>query len=374
MRRGRVFIYLALILIIILGAAYIYLFKRPSFLGGPQAASTPSSQQINIVVAGQSIPRGKHIDEGDLSTISISAVSKVPSEFTDINLVIGQYAKYQIEQGVPIINTMLSSTAGNLADTGSPWSVLISPGMTAVSIPVSRLSAVGFGVRDGDHINLIASMLLVDVDANYQSITPNYTAGVLSPNSDAFFVGTAFAAAGTNGTNVTAQSVSGLVQPLQGRVELDPNFQYPFYIVPAESQRPRLVTQMVLQDVLVLHVGTFPLPGEGSGASSGQVATPVPGATAPTIEKPDIITLVVTPQEAVTLTYLLKSGTSLTLTLRGPSDDVSRVDTEAATLQYLLSQYRIPVPAKLPYALAPRMDAIIPPTLPNDIVAPAPAQ
>ena len=377
MRRGRIFIYLALILIVGLGAAYIFILKNPGGLGGSQASSTPASQQVSIVVAGQNIPRGKLIDEGDLSTISISESGRVASEFTDINLVIGQYAKYQIDQGVPIINTMLSATAGNLADTGSPWSALISPGMTAVTIPVSRLSAVGFGIRDGDHVNLIVSMLLIDVDANYQTKTPNYTAGVLSPNSDAFFVGSgAFQTAGTNGTNVTAQSVSGLSQSPQGRVELDPNFQYPFYIVPAENQRPRLVTQMVLQDVLVLHVGTFLLPGESdSGSTINPAATPVPGATPQTtIEKPDIITLVVTPQEAVTLAYLLNSGTSMTLTLRGPSDDVSRVETEAATLQYLLSQYRIPVPAKLPYAMEPRLDAIVPPLLPNDIVAPAPTQ
>ncbi|MEI7846459.1 MAG: hypothetical protein WCK35_11715, partial [Chloroflexota bacterium] len=39
-----------------------------------------------------------------------------------------------------------------------------------------------------------------------------------------------------------------------------------------------------------------------------------------------------------------------TMALRAP-DDTSRVETEAATLQYLLSQYAIPVPAKLPYAM-----------------------
>lgn len=372
MRRGRIFIYLALILILGLGAAYIFILKSPGGLGGTNQPSTPASQQVSIIVASQNIPRGKLIGEGDLSTISIPVSSKIPSEFTDITLVIGQYAKSQIELGAIITASDLSPTAGSLADTGSPWSALIPPGMTAVTIPVSRLSAVGYGIQDGDHVNLIASMLLVDVDANYQTITPNLTAGVLSPNSDSFFVGGAMIAGGT-GTNVTAQSVSGLALSQQGRVELDPNFQYPFYIVPAENQRPRLVTQMVLQNVLVLHVGTFPLPGSSGVGATGAIATPVAGSAAQaTVEKPDIITLVVTPQEAVTLTYLLNSGTTMTLTLRGPSDDVSRVDTEAATLQYLLSQYRIPVPAKLPYSMEPRLDVIVPPVLPNDIV-PTPA-
>jgi len=65
---------------------------------------------------------------------------------------------------------------------------------------------------------------------------------------------------------------------------------------------------------------------------------------------PDLITVIVTPQDAVALTYLMYSGTKFTLTLRAP-DDTTRVETEAATLQYLLSQYAIPVPAKLPYVM-----------------------
>jgi pilus assembly protein CpaB len=375
MRRGRIFIYLALILIVGLGAAY-YFLKSTGGLGGLQAAPTPANQ-ASIVVARQNIPRGKLINEGDLSTINIPENQVIAGEFIDINLVIGQYSKYPLDQGMIITEAVLSSTAGNLAETGSPWSAIISPGMTAVTIPVSRLSSVGFGIRDGDHINLIASMLLVDVDANYQSITPNLTNGLLASKSDSFYLGSDFKTV-AGAYNLTAQSVSGLFLSQQGRVELDPNFQEPFYIVPAESQRPRLVTQMVLQNVLVLHMGTFPLPGEPEGGSTtNQAATPVPGDTTTTttiIQKPDIITLVVTPQEAVTLTYLLNSGVQMTLTLRGPSDDVSRVETEAATLQYLLSQYRIPVPAKLPYAMEPRLDAIVPPLLPNDIVTPAPAQ
>lgn len=370
MRRGRVFIYLALILIVGLGAAYLFL-RNSGSLGGLVASPTQAYQQVGIVVAGQNIPRGKLINEGDVSTINIPENQIVAGEFTDINMVIGQYAKYPLDQGMIITQSVLASSAGNLADSGSTWSALISPGMTAVTIPISRLSAVGFGIQDGDHINLIASMLLVDVDANYQSITPNLTAGLLASNSDSFFMGSGFQTV-PEAYNLTAQSVSGLGLSPQGRVELDPNFQEPYYVIPSESQRPRLVSQMVLQNVLVLHVGTFLLPGETEATT---ITNPDGTTSAPVVTKPDIITLVVTPQEAVTLTYMLNSGVQMTMTLRGPSDDVSRVETEAATLQYLLSQYRIPVPAKLPYALEPRLDAIVPPLLPNDIVAtPAPAQ
>jgi pilus assembly protein CpaB len=151
--------------------------------------------------------------------------------------------------------------------------------------------------------------------------------------------------------------VSGGAASAQGRAELDPTLNQALYLVPSEAQRPRLVSQMILQDIQVLHVGNFTLPGqEPQKAVEGQPApTPVP----PTL--PDSITLIVSPQDAVALTYLMHTGTKFNLTLRAP-DDTSRVETEAATLQYLLSQYAIPVPAKLPYVMEPRIATLTEPT------------
>ena len=82
--------------------------------------------------------------------------------------------------------------------------------------------------------------------------------------------------------------------------------------------------------------------GPGSPPVEGEVVTP----EAP--KPPDVITLVVNPQDAVTLNYLIFSGAQLTLALRGTGDDSIEL-TEAATLQFLLDQYNISVPAKLPY-------------------------
>ena len=101
-------------------------------------------------------------------------------------------------------------------------------------------------------------------------------------------------------------------------------------------------------------------------------ATPTPQAQQAdgqvvTSERPDIITLVVSPQDAVTLTYLIYHGAQLTLTLRG-IDDTARVETEAATLQFLLSQYGIPVPAKLPYGITPTLEQLAQPFMPNDVI------
>lgn len=80
----------------------------------------------------------------------------------------------------------------------------------------------------------------------------------------------------------------------------------------------------------------------------------------------------VTPQDAVTLTYLIYSGININLTLRNPNDLEAGLQPDAAMLEYLLTQYNIPVPAKLPYSLEPRVDDIVAPELPNDAPTPIP--
>ena len=119
-----------------------------------------------------------------------------------------------------------------------------------------------------------------------------------------------------------------------------------------------MISQTLLSDARILQVGTFEKPAPVQPASQ-PTPTPIPGATpAPTVTtNPDIITLIVSPQDAVTLNYLIYSGAQLSLVLRGAGDD-QKVQTEAVTLQYLMDQYNIPVPTKLPYGFEPRVDVL----------------
>jgi pilus assembly protein CpaB len=110
---------------------------------------------------------------------------------------------------------------------------------------------------------------------------------------------------------------------------------------------------MLLQNVTVLKLGSFELVDAQPVTDPNDPEAPV----AQPQEIPDVVTLVVTPQDSVTLSYLVYSGAKITMTLRNGLDQ-SRVATEAATLQFLLSQYNIPVPAKLPYAMQPRIDSL----------------
>jgi hypothetical protein len=72
----------------------------------------------------------------------------------------------------------------------------------------------------------------------------------------------------------------------------------------------------------------------------------------------------VRPQDAVALNYVMmaqsKLAARLSLVLRSLNDS-SRENTLPVTLQFLLEQYQIPVPARLPYSLNPRIDEVTTP-------------
>ena len=157
------------------------------------------------------------------------------------------------------------------------------------------------------------------------------------------------------------------------RTELDPTFQKPIYVVPAEDQRPRLVCQIILQDVVVLNLGNFPLQQQPVAAQTQPQDPNAAPVTTPTEPSPDIITLMVSPQDSIALNYFQYSGAVFAMTLRNPNDN-SRIDAQSATLTSILTQYNISLPSKLPYAQGPRLDFLAPPLLPNDVVQTQPQQ
>jgi pilus assembly protein CpaB len=362
MKRGRIFIYLALIIIIAVaaGGIYLWLHRAPSTTQ-PTPQATQQTTYVEIVTAGQNISPGTQITEAMLSSMEIRDTGLVQGEFTNKADVVGLYSKISITQGVPITDSSVSVTPGNVNLPGSSWAPFIPQGKTAVAIPITRLSSMAYGIRDGDYVNIIVTMLLVDVDPTNQSILPNFSANVISPGDTG------------NGVQLTALIASGGEGSKVGSTVLDETLNQPVYLVPSEGQRPRLVTQMILQNIQVLHVGSFPLPGETdqlTSASSGLVATATPAPAeqqAPVvITRPDIVTLMVSPDDANTLVFLIYSGAKITLTLRNPNNTGPVVRTDAAMLEYLLTQYNIPVPAKLPYAVQPRLDNLLEPRLPGD--------
>ena len=351
MRRGRILIFLVLIVVVGLGLLAYALTQ----FGGQPLQTTPAAL-TEIYYAAQNIPQGTTITQEMLGKLSIPPENVAEVEFTvgeEANLV-GQTARFNLEQGVIITSPMVGE--GPVEISGPSWAVQIPTGMVAAAIPTNRLASVAYGVRDGAHVNVNACMLFVDVDPSFQSILPNFTA---------ILTGTGFP---PDALPVLSVGIaSGGEAAKQGRVELDPTLQQPFYAQPSEPQRPRPVCQMILQDVIVMKLGNF-----GVEAPTDPNATPSP-AQAQQQAAPDIVTLMVSPQDSISLNYFVYSGTILTMTLRNPND-TSRIVAESATLTSLLTQYNISLPSKLPYAMQPRIDQLVPPALPNDIVTVQPTQ
>lgn len=380
MRRGRIFIYLALILLLGLVAAAVF-YVRVVLPGAAPAVAevtpTPVVDLVDVVVAIQRIPRGSVMDESVLGTVQIDRSLLIQGYFTDLSQVLGRRAKVDLEANMLITSGMVVDSAEQLSSTGSLAALTIPRGMVAVSIPINTLSSVSYALRPGDHVNVIATMLLVDLDTEFQTSLPNQSAAVLGAGPGVVIgVGTEEESTTTINmdlTKMTAQNVAGGVASMIGRAEIDPILEQTYYVVPSERQRPRLVSQTLLQDAIVLGIGTFSLeepeepaaaaPSEEAEATAGEQPEATPQAAEEPQEQsqpqapeiPEYITLIVTPQDAVTLNYLVNARAQLTLALRSAGDD-SRVQTEATTLDFLLKQYNIPVPVSLPYGLEPRVD------------------
>ncbi len=379
MPRGRLVLLLVLLLVItVAGIALAFAASQgalANLFGGGGGINTPVAagetavavtatpeQVMQIIGASQTLGRGVIIPTEALVAIPWPTNIVPPSAITDPALVVGTRARYTIARGEPIFSTMIVESLAQLSPTGSDAAAQIPAGYVAISIPYNRQHGVALGIKDGDHVNLIVSWAVVDIDQDFQTLLPNMSTVLSPPNPDAVFAIPPSTVSVVNSGNANLPQAVG--RGATG-VEVDADF----YVVPSEPQRPRLVTQGIIQDALVLRVGNF---GEDKPAVIEPTPTPDPNATAsapppPTSTPlpPDIITLVVSPQDAIVLNYVNRLGeryplgVQVTFALRS-AGDTSRVDTEAVTLSYMFETYNIALPAKLNYGLS--ADTVTPPT------------
>jgi Flp pilus assembly protein CpaB len=347
---GRVIILLALLIILVVGGIYIYLQMQSPKTTENVPTAAPAQTMVDIVITTQSIPRGAEITEGTVMTIKYPEENLVQGTFiTDIQSVLGARAKYDLDPGVPLTPAVLIQPSG-----GSVASFDVPKDFVAMSVPITRLTSVSNALAAGDHVMVVGCMMLVDIDPEFQTKLPNKAGSVTAPATN-FETGEQTLTIGVNPPDSGSQ---------QGRTEVDTTLDQPVYVLPSEPQRPRLVCQTVIQDAVVLRIGTYVEPvaaqptlvPEAQTAEGEQLPTPMP-----TQSFPDLISLVVSPQDAVALNYMMLAGIKLNLALRNPTDN-NPIVTDAVTQQYLMDQKNIPLPAKLPYALEPRIDGLIFPT------------
>ncbi|MCB2178921.1 flagella basal body P-ring formation protein FlgA [bacterium] len=375
MRLGRLLLLVALVAVVGIGAIFIISQQGGGGLSDVDVAATEAAlQTIPVVTLKQPVSRGEVISEAklEIKNLPITQVAE-GSSYNAISAVVGKVARIDLPSGTFLNESMILENVEE--SDGSDHSWLIPEGMVAFPVPINRFSSVAYGLTRGDRVDVIVTMAFVDLDTQFQSITPNQTAGVLSPGSNILIQEAGSVLTGENFSNLTAQTGTGGTMSPQGRAELDALLEQVFYYVPSESQRPRVVSQMIMQNLPVLNVGTFPV--YNNEGQEVVLVTPTPQGYVPPEDgeqpvttvaadlPPDVVTLIMWPQDAVTLNYLLYTGAELTLALRASGDE-SRVDTDAVTLQYLMDVYRIPLPTRLPYGTLERIDQLLSPVLEND--------
>jgi pilus assembly protein CpaB len=357
MRRGRLFL-LLIFLIILLGAGALVVYMTV-LAPQPQAQVTPTPiPQKKVIVTTQNLSAGDVINATVLATIPWPD----SGDFTQLYLdgsqaeLVGRQLKSDLVAGSPIFKNNLLSEGERITMSGSTWALNVPPGMVAVSIPINRLSSVSYAPRPGDHVDVIVTVLFIDLDTSFQSMLPNLSGLVLAsgpPNPETL-----------EQDPLTVEITPGVY----GRAEIDPVLGQAVFVMPIEAQRPRMSSQMLLQNAMVLQIGDFPLPGQATTQQAEAQPTPAAGRPAqeqqeaPEPVLPVVVTLIVSPQDAVTLNYLMFSGAKLTLALRNPRDTTT-LQINSVTLDFVIGQYGIQVPARLPYGLHPRMDDLVLPTL-----------
>ena len=349
MRGNKTLIFIALFLLFGTVAGYFWWKSRGSDKEVVEATPTEElNRTVDIVVAAQNIGRGNPILVKDNAVIMQPwPEDSLPLAYFDsLEQVDGKFARMEIPRGFPVVSDMLLESGEMLAVSGSS-AAWFEAGRVAYAIPMDTQGAVGWAPLPGDHVDVLAAIKLIPVDEEFQSPLPNM-----------------FQALPKGGAEESVEFTGGVY----GRFEALPNGQDAVIYPSGTGNIPNLVVQMTVQDAIVWHVGTWqeeevkmpevsPAETEEGGsmlneAMQAQTTPPPPAAVVEPI-RVDLITLLVTRQDAVVLKYLLEMGADLDLVLR-PAGDTATAITEPVWLRYVLDKYQIPDTAPdLPIASTP---------------------
>jgi len=339
------------LLVIVTAAAAAY-FLLGDGGGAQQQQVVPTAvpePMVQIALAANNLPRGLEITLDNLvDTVLMQSwpEEQLPQGYFDSpDEIVGFYVRTElIPQGMPILRSMLSTTPETEPE-GGEFARIIPEGRRAYAIPMDMLGAVAWTIEPGDHVDVLISWEIFELDEDFQTGLPNeYVCIGEEP-----------------------------CQGVYGRMELLPTGQTVMvYPNPLAATQNAYVAQLTIQDALVYAVGEN-LPGaptiEGpeeptppqtdqGAAGGGDVVggpadaevqpTPIPE---PTVPPAQVVVLVVSPQDVLILKAVTELQADIDLALRAEGDN-EIVETEAVTLDYVLTYYGIAPPPKLPYGVS----------------------
>jgi Flp pilus assembly protein CpaB len=323
MNRSRVLILLGILL---LAGAVAVLVILPPLLSPPapveqQPTPQPEIPTKKIVVAVQDVSRGK-VMVTETARLDDWPIANLPPEelvITDPIEVDKKIARTDIIRGQPILKSMLTNDPKALVAQGSDASLFIPPGKVAIAFPINKLTSVGYAIGSGDHIDMIVSFSIVDANQEGQYAIVPFNRDLVDE----------LIAAGLQPEEAVARAISDAA---------------------TAQVKPRLLSQLTLQNVEVLHVGEWPMGGilpQPTPTLSPDQPPPAPGGT-PTVTppRPDMIILLLEQQQALILQWLQREGgIDINLVLRAAGDNAP-VSTETVSYQYILTNFNITIPPK----------------------------
>ncbi|MBN1122455.1 MAG: Flp pilus assembly protein CpaB [Anaerolineae bacterium] len=367
--RTAMIIIIVLIVVVLLAGGGLLLLRGAGggLMGAAEPAAeanvpptpTPEPQTMSIIIAARDIPRGSRLTAQDVTIMSWPLIEAAPPPYgalvvgdeqgAGLDQVEGRIARVDILYEQPVLDFMITpgDEPMDLADLGSDAALKVPQGMVAVAVPIQRLSAVAYALREGDHVDIMMSFNFVDIDEEFQTILPNQ--GLL-------FI-----------EDIETGEIDFLEYPL-GREEVGVLGQS-IIVVPNGEQVSKKATQLIIDNAIVMRVGDWPLrdlnqpiivtpepvveeePVEETEEGEAPAGEPTP-TPVPAIQVPDVITLAMTRQDALVLKYATEVGANIDYALRSAlDDDIEDIETDTVTLGYIVNFYNVTPPEKEEYAL-----------------------
>jgi Flp pilus assembly protein CpaB len=265
-------------------------------MGGVE--TTVEVETVKVVVAKQPIGADEPV-EGRIKLEDRPAGMFPPGSYRRLDAVSGMVAAGPIPQGAVLHPDSVLSPQ-ELAAEGR-LGKLVEEGFVAVAFPINEMSSVSYGVKRGDHVDILVTFHLIDLDQETQ------TKGPLCPPL----------CPGPEGQRVAATG----------------------------PQYPRMVTQLTVQNAEVLGVGRWaykPKPQEEQ--VQGEEQQPQVSLI------PIHVTLMVSPQDALVLKLAREIGADIDLAVRA-EEDIQVFSTQEVTLDYVMARFGINLPTSQPYTV-----------------------
>ncbi|MBZ0280725.1 MAG: Flp pilus assembly protein CpaB [Anaerolineae bacterium] len=190
-----------------------------------------------VVIALENLPRGTRINEdvaAQLGVVYWPAAIAPDTAYADVADLDGQILYNDVQQWQPILQDDVIADSASMSPDNAA-AITLPSNKVAVSIPINVIESVSFGLQEGDRVNVMATMLFIDAENQYQVMT-----------------------------------------------------------TPDASSQPRVMTQQIAESAVVVFIGRL---------SSDSNATPLPT---------DIVTLAVSPEEGIVLTWAIEAMLPLT--------------------------------------------------------------